>query len=89
MIPAGSFTVGSPASEKGRYDDEGPWHRVTIPRAFALGKYDFAPVGLLRVRVNLRHCHGPLAHRHVPPVDVGLADALPAPSAWPAPHPPP
>src|SRR4029077_3932757 len=38
-IPAGSFVMGSPASEAGRFDAEGPQHRVTI-RAFALGKFD-------------------------------------------------
>jgi len=37
-IPAGAFTMGSPASEPGRFDNEGPQHRVSI-RAFALGKY--------------------------------------------------
>jgi len=37
-IPAGEFTMGSPGSEPGRFDNEGPQHRVTI-RAFALGKY--------------------------------------------------
>ncbi len=40
VIPAGSFTMGSLAGEAGRDDDEGPRHRVTIPRAFALGKYE-------------------------------------------------
>ncbi len=40
VIPAGNFTMGSPANEPGRYDDEGPRHRVTIPRAFALGRYE-------------------------------------------------
>jgi formylglycine-generating enzyme required for sulfatase activity len=40
VIPAGSFTMGSPASEEGRDDNEGPQHRVTIPRPFALGKYE-------------------------------------------------
>ena len=30
LIPPGSFTMGSPASEPGRCDDEGPQHRVTI-----------------------------------------------------------
>lgn len=35
-IPAGSFMMGSPDSEPGRFaDDEGPQHRVTIP-AFAV-----------------------------------------------------
>jgi formylglycine-generating enzyme required for sulfatase activity len=38
-IPAGRFTMGSPARENGRLDTEGPQHPVSI-RAFALGKYD-------------------------------------------------
>ncbi len=38
-IPAGAFAMGSPAHEPGRFDAEGPQHRVTV-RAFALGKYD-------------------------------------------------
>lgn len=41
VIPAGSFIMGSPESEKGRsIIYEGPQHRVIIPRAFALGKYE-------------------------------------------------
>ena len=39
LIPAGSFDMGMPASEAGRYDDEGPVHRVTIGQSFYLGKY--------------------------------------------------
>ena len=38
-IPGGSFTMGSPANEAGRFDSEGPQHPVTL-RAFALGKFD-------------------------------------------------
>ncbi len=38
-IPAGNFVMGSPADEPGRFDAEGPQHRVAI-RAFALGKFD-------------------------------------------------
>ena len=38
QIPAGRFEMGSPKSEEGRYDDEGPQHRVTVP-AFAIGRY--------------------------------------------------
>lgn len=33
LIPAGTFTMGSPADEPGRFPDETP-HRVTISRAF-------------------------------------------------------
>jgi formylglycine-generating enzyme required for sulfatase activity len=39
VIPAGTFTMGSPDTEIGRYDDEGPQHRVTISRPFAVGKF--------------------------------------------------
>ncbi|HXM94378.1 MAG TPA: formylglycine-generating enzyme family protein [Candidatus Dormibacteraeota bacterium] len=39
VIPAGSFTMGSPASEPGRYDEEGPQRRVSI-RQFGVGKFD-------------------------------------------------
>ncbi|MBS0275174.1 MAG: formylglycine-generating enzyme family protein [Proteobacteria bacterium] len=38
-IPAGRFVMGSPKSERGRFDAEGPQHIVSIG-AFALGKFD-------------------------------------------------
>ncbi len=40
VVPAGSFMMGSPSGEAGRYDNEGPQHQVTIPAAFAVGKYE-------------------------------------------------
>jgi formylglycine-generating enzyme required for sulfatase activity len=40
VIPAGSFTMGSPATEKDRYTTEDPQHKVTIARAFAVSKFD-------------------------------------------------
>ena len=40
VVPAGSFTMGSPSSEGRRHDDEGPQHRVTIPEPIAVGKYE-------------------------------------------------
>mgnify|MGYP005741763229 CR=1 FL=1 len=36
VIPGGTFLMGSPRDEKGRDEDEGPQHEVTVPR-FALG----------------------------------------------------
>jgi formylglycine-generating enzyme required for sulfatase activity len=39
VVPAGSFTMGSPQSEKERDKDEGPQHRVTFDRIFAVGKF--------------------------------------------------
>ena len=38
-MPAGNFVMGSPDREPGRFDSEGPLHRVSI-KAFALGKFD-------------------------------------------------
>src|SRR5215510_14815726 len=39
VVPAGSFTMGSPTSEPGRSGDEGPQHTVTIARPFAVGRF--------------------------------------------------
>jgi formylglycine-generating enzyme required for sulfatase activity len=39
VVPAGSFTMGSPAGEEGRYGDEGPQHVVKIGRPFAVGQF--------------------------------------------------
>ena len=40
VMPASSFMMGSPSHEAGRGDDEGPRHRVTIEKPFAVGKYE-------------------------------------------------
>lgn len=40
VVPAGSFLMGSPPDEEGRYDDEGPQHAVTIAQPFAVGVYE-------------------------------------------------
>ena len=37
VVPAGSFMMGSPASEPERRDNE-RHHRISIPKAFAIGK---------------------------------------------------
>ena len=39
MIPAGSFVMGSPDDEKNRANNEGPQHRVTFARPFAVGRF--------------------------------------------------
>jgi formylglycine-generating enzyme required for sulfatase activity len=38
VVPAGNFTMGSPAREPGRFSNEGPQHTVTIARQFAVGR---------------------------------------------------
>ena len=37
VVPSGSYMMGSPESEAGRDDDEGPRHRVRIGKPFAVG----------------------------------------------------
>ena len=39
LVPAGKFKMGSPASEKGRDDDE-TQHEVTLTKPFYMGKYE-------------------------------------------------
>ena len=40
VVPSGSFMMGSPEDERYRGKDEGPQHRVTISKPFAVGKYE-------------------------------------------------
>jgi formylglycine-generating enzyme required for sulfatase activity len=43
VVPSGEFLMGSPQSEivnHTAYENEGPQHRVTISKQFALGKYE-------------------------------------------------
>jgi formylglycine-generating enzyme required for sulfatase activity len=40
VVPAGEFMMGSPETEKDRYDTEGPQHNVSIASAFAVSKFD-------------------------------------------------
>nr|VFJ51056.1 MAG: Formylglycine-generating enzyme, required for sulfatase activity, contains SUMF1/FGE domain [Candidatus Kentron sp. DK] len=37
IIPKGEFKMGSPNEEEGHQSDEGPQHRVVIPKPFSLG----------------------------------------------------
>ncbi len=39
VIPAGTFTMGSPASETGRGSDEGPQRSVTLAAPLAVGRF--------------------------------------------------
>jgi formylglycine-generating enzyme required for sulfatase activity len=40
VVPAGSFTIGSPTNEPGRSPAEGPQHMVTFARQFAVGQFE-------------------------------------------------
>jgi formylglycine-generating enzyme required for sulfatase activity len=45
-IPAGKFMMGSPVTEAGRFDNEGPQHVVAV-KAFALSKDDITTAAFL------------------------------------------
>jgi|GEM_PF-1315784 len=47
VLPPGHLFMGSPKDEKGRFDDEGPQHWVTIRKPFALGSCEIS-VGQFR-----------------------------------------
>lgn len=40
LVPAGEFTIGSPLSEAGRGEDEGPQRRVRIPKPLWVGRFE-------------------------------------------------
>ena len=40
VVPLGSYEMGSPPGETGRYGNEGPVHRVTLSAPFAVGVYE-------------------------------------------------
>ena len=40
VVPAGTYRMGSPSHEEGRYDDEGPVHEVRIVKPFAVGVHE-------------------------------------------------
>jgi formylglycine-generating enzyme required for sulfatase activity len=77
LIPPGTFTMGSPESECGRRDHEGPQHEVTITRPFYLsifpvtqGQYEKV-MGKNPSHFNKHHGGGP----DYPVENVGWHDA--------------
>src|SRR4051812_1424855 len=40
VVPEGEFTMGSPETESGRDANEGPQHKVSIARHFAVSKFE-------------------------------------------------
>ena len=56
IVPAGSFVMGSPATETDRRINEGPQHRVTIAKQFAVSKFALTSKEW-QVCVTQRGCH--------------------------------
>ena len=57
VLPAGSFVMGSPATEAGRRENE-PQHKVTIPKPFAVSKTEVT-WDQWESCVRARFCDGP------------------------------
>ena len=58
VVPAGEYLMGSPTSEEGRADDEGPRHRVTIGEPFAVGVYEVTRGEYARFVAETGHATG-------------------------------
>lgn len=56
VVPPGAFTMGSPASESGRTDAEGPAHSASFDLGFAVGVYEVT-------RREFRHFVSATGHR--------------------------
>jgi formylglycine-generating enzyme required for sulfatase activity len=49
VVPAGEFMMGSPADEAKRWSDEGPQHKVTMAKPFAVSKFEVTLPSGMRV----------------------------------------
>jgi formylglycine-generating enzyme required for sulfatase activity len=58
VVPTGSFTMGSPGDEKGRFRDEAPVHNVRIEKPFAVGKFDLTRGEYASFEREARHVTG-------------------------------
>ena len=55
VVPAGEYTMGSPASEPHRLPNEEPRHRVRIGYSFAVGKYSVTVAEYARFVADTHH----------------------------------
>jgi formylglycine-generating enzyme required for sulfatase activity len=63
-IPPGHYLMGSPSTEPGRYDNEGPVHEVTIDYAFAVSRF---PVTVAQWRMFVEATGRPARGRWLDP----------------------
>ena len=68
VVPPGSFTMGSPASEPKRFPTEGPQHMVTFARPFAVQQFALGSFSLDKVLALARERLPALAHHRIPPL---------------------
>jgi formylglycine-generating enzyme required for sulfatase activity len=77
VIPPGEFTMGSPATEKGRDDTEGPQHKITIAAPFAVSVFEvtFEQWDLCVVLGRCVHATAPHGRGKHPVIFVNLDEA--------------
>ncbi len=68
-IPAGKFMMGSPESETGRRDDEGPQREVTISKPFYMGVYEVTRLQWYTVMGSHARMSRPIVNVHDKPVN--------------------
>jgi len=69
-VPEGKFRMGSPETETGRWEDEGPAHEVLISRRFAIGLYEVTFAEWDRC-VEAGACPGPVSDTEGAAADEG------------------
>jgi formylglycine-generating enzyme required for sulfatase activity len=78
VVPAGSFIMGSPATEPGHRSSEEPQHRVTIAKPFAVSKFEVT-FEEWDACVADRSCYSPKdegwGHGRLPVINVDYTDA--------------
>ncbi|MCU0915425.1 MAG: formylglycine-generating enzyme family protein [Planctomycetes bacterium] len=73
LVPAGTFTMGSPPSEAQRGTNEGPQHQVTLTQAFYCGKFEITQ-GQWRQIMGNNPSYFPLAGLNAPVETVSWDD---------------
>jgi len=84
-IPAGTFTMGSPEKEIGRWDDE-PQHRVTLTQPFYIGVFEVTQKQWEQVMGTWPSYFSNKSHRDSRPVEKVSYDAIRGPrdgANWP------
>jgi formylglycine-generating enzyme required for sulfatase activity len=61
LIPGGSFLMGSPPDERGRYESEGPLHDVSLP-SYAIGRFEVTRREFARFVSDTGHSTGPCVY---------------------------
>ncbi len=74
-IPAGTFGMGSPIDEEGRYHDEGPIHQVVLSKPFYMGVYELTQEQWLAVMGTYPSYYG--HHPNFPVENVSWDDVRP------------